>query len=99
MAIIHMRVYGLLTGNERRKDNKTGLDYQKVTVTGEDGKKMEIKVMGPFNGLGNVKWGDRVTLDVDSPRLVMANYGDVLYQCAGVAVSDQKSQSAPLKAA
>lgn len=81
MSIRSMQVEGLLTLKESRKDQKTGLEFSKIAVVGENGKKMEFKVMGLFSGLPLCNFGSRVVLDCDSPRLVMANYGDLLFEC------------------
>lgn len=103
MAIMEMRVYGVLAGNEARTDNKSGLKYQKVSLMTEGGKKLEFKVMGPFHGFGDRTWGDKITVNIDSPNLILANYGDMLFECAGMVLATAKPNAAapasPLKAA
>jgi hypothetical protein len=95
MSIRSMQVDGLLTLKESRKDQKTGLEYSKIAIVGENGKKMEFKVMGRFSGLPLCNFGSRVVLDCDSPRLVMANYGDLLFECNTLEEAPKAAPSAP----
>lgn len=95
MSIQSMRVYGLMTFNEAKRDNKTGLDYSKVAIVFENGKKMEFKVMGRFSGLPGVSFGSKITLDCDSPRLIMANYGDLLFECNTLEEAPKAAPASP----
>jgi len=81
-----MRVYGLFAGNTSGKDEKKGITFQKITLIFEGGKKHNFKVVGRLTGFEQVNFGDKITVDVDSPTLStfgeMASYGDCSWMCA-----------------
>lgn len=97
MAISMMKVYGILSGVLPGKEQKSGLNFTKVTLMFESGKKHDFKVYGPFSGLGNAVWGDKVTVIVDTPELStfgeMSSYGDCSWKCAGMRLFDEKANS------
>lgn len=86
-----MRVYGLYAGTTSGKDVKKGnLDFQNVTVMFEGGKKNQFKAFGRLTGFENINFGDKITFDVDTPSLVMASYGDCMWQCAEMRLVQDK---------
>ncbi len=99
MSIVNMRVYGLVTGNEAKHDEKFGRVVGKVIITDEHGKKMNFKVIGPRTSL-EVQWGDKVCLDVESPVLKMSDYGNLYLECFELKVAkDEIIKSTPLPVA
>ena len=86
--ILGMRIYGLLAGQQDGKDVKKGFDFHKVTVLFENGKKHAFKNFGSTVGLEHLNFGDKITMDVDTPEQTtfgeMASHGDCTWNCAGL---------------
>lgn len=103
MSILAMRCYGLFAGSTPGQDTKSGLTFTKVVLMYEDGKKHGFKVYTNLVGFENVSFGDKITVEVDTPTLSqfgeMSSYGDCAWKCAGMKLVSEKQAAASLKAA
>lgn len=90
-----MRVYGLFAGAVPGEDQKKGIKFTKVTIIFEGGKKHNFKVVGRMTGMEPVVFGDKITVDIDSPQLTnfgeMASYGDCSWLCSEMKLLSDKA--------
>lgn len=83
-----MRINGLYAGTTQGKDPKLNLDFNKITMMFEDGKKHSFKCYGPIEGFDKLNFGAVIVVDVDTPNLrtfgEMASRGDCSWNCSGL---------------
>lgn len=89
-----MRVNGLYAGQKPGKDQKKGLDFVKLVLIFEGGKKHGFKCFGPMFGFEKINFGELITIDVDTPEITtfgeMASYGDCGWNCAQLKLVSDK---------